>query len=622
MSTPSAPSIAPVAQKRKPPYDYSCLPSMMRPLEQFVVWRLEPGKNKDEKVPYDPRTHTKARANDPDTWAPLADALTAYHGPRRYAGIGFELRKGRLIFFVDLDHCIDEEGQIAPWALDTLSHFKNTYVEVSVSGTGLHIIGLGTLPPELRKRADNVEIYRDGRFCALTGQLLAGHPAELGDCQEALEWLYAETFGEQKPAAQVMNSHNLPAPIDVDDEELIEKAKAARNGAKFCRLWNGDASDYDGDESDRDAGLAEMLAFWTRKDPERIDRLFRQSGCMRDKWANRADYRKLTIDYAIGKCQETYNGYRPIAGGSGETDTAIAEAPPTVDVSALVAENKELRQLLAEAMHQLNQVKEILLAEREVRHLAAAIQGNRDLGSAGRAAIALRYEEISAQSRGGKDVDEQGRARINRTIAANAAGMSPGTFSTKLGELESWGMLERETTWDRRPKVDKRTGEIIEGQFEFIPTLWVKTIPDMLCQLVDLHPPRVDAEGNPKAQWGGPRPRCKDHPDAPVSVTCRCSQCGKLLGTGTIEGGEFKFETKVENGEDSPIGRESPDCGEHRDLCTIFELTPDPTANVQGGEFKLETNPPAEPATCMDCGAPLPAGNKYRCNACIPVGVT
>ena len=43
-------------------------------------------------------------------------------------------------------------------------------------------------------------------------------------------------------------------------------------------------SDYDADHSRADAALCRMLSYWTGADPTRIDRLFRMSGLMRDKW--------------------------------------------------------------------------------------------------------------------------------------------------------------------------------------------------------------------------------------------------------------------------------------------------------------------------------------------------
>jgi putative DNA primase/helicase len=68
-----------------------------------------------------------------------------------------------------LDRCRDPEtGQIEPWALDVVRSM-NSYTEVSVSGTGLHIIVKGKLPPSGRKKGQ-FEMYDELHYFAITGQ--------------------------------------------------------------------------------------------------------------------------------------------------------------------------------------------------------------------------------------------------------------------------------------------------------------------------------------------------------------------------------------------------------------------------------------------------------------------
>lgn len=78
-----------------------------------------------------------------------------------------------------------------------------------------------------------------------------------------------------------------PANLFASDEELIERAKAAKNGQRVSRLWYGDLSDFGGDHSRADLALCRMLSFWCKGDLDHVDRLFRQSGLMRDKWDRR-----------------------------------------------------------------------------------------------------------------------------------------------------------------------------------------------------------------------------------------------------------------------------------------------------------------------------------------------
>src|SRR5262249_52788503 len=52
---------------------------------QWVCWHKEARKGKPTKVPYNPRSGTLARCDDPSTWATYAEACSAWHAyPDRY----------------------------------------------------------------------------------------------------------------------------------------------------------------------------------------------------------------------------------------------------------------------------------------------------------------------------------------------------------------------------------------------------------------------------------------------------------------------------------------------------------------------------------------------------------
>jgi hypothetical protein len=166
----------------------------------------------------------------------------------------------------------------------------------------------------------------------MTGLQLAGTPATVEDRQAVLNEVHAELFGAgdavlaREKADTPPATTAAPAPLSLTDRELIEKASAAKNGAKFAALWVGNAEGY-GSQSEADSALCSMLAFWTQ-DESQLDRLFRASGLMREKW-ERPDYRARTLALALKNRTDTYAP--PVAvtlGGAGAKAATTAEPDP------------------------------------------------------------------------------------------------------------------------------------------------------------------------------------------------------------------------------------------------------------------------------------------------------
>ena len=80
----------------------------------------------------------------------------------------------------------------------------------------------------------------------------------------------------------------VPQVRDFTDRELLEKMLSSQRGYEIRRLYNGDIGGY-ASHSEADLALVAHLLFWTGGDEGRTDRMFRESGLMREKW-DRADY--------------------------------------------------------------------------------------------------------------------------------------------------------------------------------------------------------------------------------------------------------------------------------------------------------------------------------------------
>jgi putative DNA primase/helicase len=329
----------------------------MRDLRQWLCWRSEERDGKPTKVPYSPATGKRADSTLPDTWSGYQEAVRTCK-EKGYGGIGFVFTPEDDLCGVDLDKCLNPDtGEIEGWAQAIIEEL-DSYTEISPSGNGVHILVRATLP-EGRNRKGRFEAYDRSRYFTVTGKHLAGTPQTIEMRQEALQSIVRRVFGEESA-----NGHTKPvaAPEPVDnglsDSEVIQKALAASNGARFSRLWNGDTSGY-GSPSEADLALCGMLAFWTGGDATRIDILFRQSGLYRKKW-ERKDYRNRTITEAL----------------SGKTE--FYKAPKTVklaDGTEQKAEEKEERRNQADRLigYALEDVQELFVDQHGAPH--ALIEG-------------------------------------------------------------------------------------------------------------------------------------------------------------------------------------------------------------------------------------------------------
>lgn len=129
------------------------------------------------KRPLTPRGRP-ASSTDPRTWSPHK----ALDGMDRK---GFVLN-GDGIVCLDLDHCL-VDGQLTDRGAEILARCPATYVEVSLSGTGLHIWGRAEVPKG--RRLPGVEVYGTGRYIAVTGKRFGRCPSTLADLSGVVAWL-------------------------------------------------------------------------------------------------------------------------------------------------------------------------------------------------------------------------------------------------------------------------------------------------------------------------------------------------------------------------------------------------------------------------------------------------
>jgi primase-polymerase (primpol)-like protein len=298
------------------------VPESIRQTECWIGFRLEECEGgKIQKVPKGPYLSSKdtlyktnpASRRDAVTFGEAIDFVDESRerlGDDGADGVGLVLTGDDDIAGVDLDDCRDPEtGDVDGWAFDIVQQL-DSYTEVSPSGTGLHVLVKGELDEDFKQKDGDrgLELYDEGQFLTFTGRWIPSTPDKINERDGEFQAVQRAHLDEVGDDVDIDDDDlpELPTGDDVEledeDEELIRKAK--RTDPQFERLWDGDISGQGGDHSSADFCLGCKLAYRCYSDMAQMDRIFRQSGLMREKWdapRGNVTYGVLTMREAIKK---------------------------------------------------------------------------------------------------------------------------------------------------------------------------------------------------------------------------------------------------------------------------------------------------------------------------------
>ncbi len=289
------------------------VPAELKAEPRWVCWRREERGGKTTKLPVCAANGRMAKSTDPKTWASFEEAVAAV-GRWRCDGVGFVFGPDRAYTGLDLDHVI--EGGVLDSAYRWVVEEAGTYTEVSPSGDGLHLIFRGAKPDWAQRSRKGqpggrvVEMYDHDRYFTVTGDVFEGRGAVSAN-PDVVERAYRTWIEPEARSSQprLDDAAREASPGDMGDDELVERMLASRSGDDIRALLAGDCSAQGGDHSAADMALCSHLAFWCAGDASRMDRIFRRSGLMRDKWNSRrggTTYGAQTIERAIEGCTEFY----------------------------------------------------------------------------------------------------------------------------------------------------------------------------------------------------------------------------------------------------------------------------------------------------------------------------
>lgn len=319
------------------------LPKQLEELRNQKVWinyvmiwndAKHNGDGGFDKPPVNPHTLRDGSSTDSSRWATFEEALdqvgktaTIFYKNKEYitaevSGVGLILEAVGLVG-IDFDGIIRRVNGSLAIDKDARDIWKylDSYTEISPSGSGVHVLAKGKKPSDTVSKIKNqrtledgsqvvteYEMYDHGRYFTFTGRPLKGCDRGLEERQEQIEKVFRlfEVRKEKENARRQSLSPVVTSEIggsgeraisDETDAELWEKMFRSRSGTEIRRLYDGDLSICGDDHSACDLALCNHLAYWTNLDSARIDRMFRQSGLVREKW---------TRDYVIPKFGKSY----------------------------------------------------------------------------------------------------------------------------------------------------------------------------------------------------------------------------------------------------------------------------------------------------------------------------
>lgn len=298
---------------------YENIPAYLRSTGKFCLWKYEEREGKRTKVPYSPNGG-RASSNKAHTFSDFKRAESVLRRrPGRYDGLGIGMFDD--LVGIDIDHCV-KDGHLSPLVQDIVERI-GSYAEFSPSGEGVHVLcrapGLSFDKETyyLKNPHNGVEVYAAGhtnRYLTLTGDVLVQSEVNerTAEVEELLErYMRRDAAPCADPAVDICAESFL-----LDDAEVLSRMLNSSKQEAIAKLWAGNWEGYES-PSEAELALCDHLAFWTGRDADQMDRLFRESGLMRDKW-DRAEsgstHGEKTIGKAIKDCKTVWSpNYRSSA---------------------------------------------------------------------------------------------------------------------------------------------------------------------------------------------------------------------------------------------------------------------------------------------------------------------
>lgn len=312
-----------------------------------MVWndKKHNGHGGYDKPPVNPYTLRNGSTDNPEHLATFEEAVAQVGKMARVrvkdhsdmveaevVGVGIALSVARSVglqvFGIDLDNVVStsEDGSrtMTKEASEIITKMR-TYTEISPSGEGIHILGLGKLPENIKKIAKpkrdafggesaEYQLFESG-YMTISGKVVRD-PAtretySIGERSEEVSQVYEIFFREVAPLEELSTKKPSVAPSVVScgsgytfdrwrkemstlsDDEIKERIfQSGSTGEKVRSLYNGKISEYGNDHSRADFALVGYVYSYTQ-DRALTERIFRSSKLYRETGKSRNYINKM-----------------------------------------------------------------------------------------------------------------------------------------------------------------------------------------------------------------------------------------------------------------------------------------------------------------------------------------
>lgn len=240
------------------------VPTPLRDLPIFLIWRYEPrydGDPKPLKVPYYPLGNKRVgKQGAPEDRA----KLTAFHVARDQAakrgmdGVGMALLPDYDLVALDFDNCVDGHGGI-PAEIEAV--IRGTYAEYSPSGKGVRALLRGNLGNRKSPTTDDLygaETFSTSGYVTLTGNMLPyvdllGYEDTVARVTPALEAFCQQRFGSSAPdkpdPVDFMAGFEPKLGLSVEESyDLLQQIDPDLSREDWIRVGMALHHEYDGEE--------------------------------------------------------------------------------------------------------------------------------------------------------------------------------------------------------------------------------------------------------------------------------------------------------------------------------------------------------------------------------------